>query len=121
MKYANARNQLRIHESAAAIAIDGKVLFAIAEERLSRKKHDGGFPVHAISAALAHANAKVTDLDEVAFGWHSFFAIQGADLRNYLTGADPMPLGDILRAQSVIMMAGWIPFRSQSIGVRNLG
>ena len=95
------------------------VLFAIAEERLSRKKHDGPCPCD--KRRLAHANAKVTDLDEVAFGWQSFFAIQVADLRNYLTGADPMPLGDILRAQSVIMMAGWIPFRSQSIGVRNLG
>src|SRR4029077_2477241 len=43
------------HDSAAAIASGGKILFAIAEERLSRKKHDGGFPVLAIGAALAHA------------------------------------------------------------------
>ena len=63
------------HDSAAAIASGGQILFAIAEERLSRKKHDGGFPVLAISAALAHAGAKLSDVDEVAFGWQSFAAI----------------------------------------------
>ena len=71
------------HDSAAAIAVDGKLLFAIAEERLSGKKHDGGFPVHAIGATLAHAGARIADLDEVAFGWQQFSAIQVADLRKY--------------------------------------
>jgi len=93
-----------LHDSAAAIAEDGKLLFAIAEERLSRKKHDGGFPVHAIRAAIAHAGAKLTDIDEVTFGWQPFSAIHMADLRNCLTGAHPMRLGDFLRAQSI----GWI-------------
>src|SRR5215468_1730735 len=92
------------HDSAAAIARGGKILFAIAEERLSRKKHDGGFPVLAISAALAHAGARLSDVDEVAFGWQSFAAIHNVDLRNYITGAHPMPLGDVLRAQSI----GWL-------------
>src|SRR3954452_22436780 len=89
------------HDSAAAIASEGKILFAIAEERLSRKKHDGGFPVLAIRAALAHVGARLSDLEEVAFGWQSFAAIHNVDLRNYITGAHPMPLGDVLRAQSV--------------------
>src|SRR4051812_9031373 len=92
------------HDAAAAIAQDGKILFAIAEERLSRKKHDGGFPLLAIAGALAHANATLADLDEVVFGWQSFAAIHATDLRNYFTGAHPMAVGDILRAQSV----GWL-------------
>jgi carbamoyltransferase len=92
------------HDSAAAIAIDGKVLFAIAEERLSRKKHDGAFPLHAIRAAMAHAGARLVDIDEVAFGWQPFSAVHAADLRNYITGTHPMSLSDVLRAQSV----GWL-------------
>src|ERR1051325_3548472 len=92
------------HDSSAAIACDGKVVFAIAEERLSRKKHDGGFPVHAIGAALGHVGANLADLDEVAFGWQPFSAIHAADLGNYVTGAHPMQLGDLLRAQSI----GWL-------------
>src|SRR6267154_1378841 len=89
------------HDSAAAIASGGQILFAIAEERLSRKKHDGGFPVLAISAALAHAGAKLSDVDEVAFGWQSFAAIHNVDLRNYITGAHPMSLSDVMRGQSI--------------------
>src|SRR6266550_8747600 len=92
------------HDSAAAIARDGQILFAIADERLSRKKHDGGFPLHAILASLAHVGATVADLDEVACGWQHFSALRTADLHNYLTGVHPMGLGAVLRAQSV----GWL-------------
>ena len=91
------------HDSAAAIACDGEILFAIAEERLSRVKHDGGFPVRAITAALSHAGAKLADVDEVAFGWQPSSATRAADLRNYLTGAHPMRVSDVLRGQGI----GW--------------
>ena len=77
------------HDSAAAIARDGEILFATAEERLSRKKHDGGFPLLAIRACLAHAGAELADLDEVAFGWQSAAAVRSADMRNYLYGRAP--------------------------------
>jgi carbamoyltransferase len=89
------------HDSAAAIARDGEILFATAEERLSRKKHDGAFPLHAIRAALAHAGAELADLDEVAFGWQRVSAARAADLRNFLTGAHPMGWWRALRAQTV--------------------
>jgi carbamoyltransferase len=89
------------HDSAAAIARDGEILFATAEERLSRKKHDGAFPLHAIRACLAHVGAQLSDLDEVAFGWQPLAAIRSADLRNYLTGAHPMGWWEALRAQSI--------------------
>jgi carbamoyltransferase len=89
------------HDSAAAIARDGEIVFATAEERLSRKKHDGGFPVHAIRACLAHAGAELVDVDEVAFGWQPAAAIRSVDMRNYLTGAHPMGWWGVLRAQTV--------------------
>jgi carbamoyltransferase len=89
------------HDSAAAIARDGEILFATAEERLSRNKHDGGFPLHATRAALAHAEAELADLDEVAFGWQPAATIRSADLRNYLTGAHPMGWREALKAQTV--------------------
>jgi carbamoyltransferase len=89
------------HDSAAAIARDGEILFATAEERLSRKKHDGAFPLHAIRACLAHVGAQLSNLDEVAFGWQPVAAIRSADLCNYLTGAHPMGWWGALRAQSI--------------------
>src|SRR6266446_8599594 len=89
------------HDSAAAIALDGEILFASAEERLSRKKHDGGFPLHAIRACLAHVEAELSSLDEVAFGWQPAAASRSADLRNFFTGAHPMGCWLALRAQSL--------------------
>ena len=89
------------HDSAAAIARDGEILFATAEERLSRNKHDGGFPVRAIKAALAHAEAQLADLDEVAFGWQPSATVRSTDMRNYLSGAHPMGWREALKAQTV--------------------
>src|SRR6516165_9249736 len=89
------------HDSATAIARDGEILFATAEERISRKKHDSGFPLHSIRAALAYAGAELADLDEVAFGWQQLSATRYADLHNFLTGAHPMGWWGALRAQTV--------------------
>jgi carbamoyltransferase len=85
------------HDSAAAIAKDGELLFAIAEERLSRKKHDGRFPRLAIEACLRHVNARASDLDDVVFGWQRPSALMATDLKNYFSGAHPMSLGSAIR------------------------
>jgi len=37
-------NYSRMHDSSACIVRDGELLFAVAEERISRLKHDAGFP-----------------------------------------------------------------------------
>jgi carbamoyltransferase len=58
-------------DASAAIVQDGKVLFAIAEERLNRVKHHAGFPALAIQACLAAAGAKITDVDHVVVGQDS--------------------------------------------------
>ena len=44
-------NYSQMHDSSACIARDGEVLFAVAEERLSRVKHDARFPALAIRRA----------------------------------------------------------------------
>ncbi|HEV2698632.1 MAG TPA: carbamoyltransferase C-terminal domain-containing protein [Terriglobales bacterium] len=55
-------------DASAAIIQDGKVLFAIAEERLKRVKHYAGFPALAIQACLNTAGAKISDIDHLAVG-----------------------------------------------------
>ncbi|MGA9529842.1 MAG: carbamoyltransferase C-terminal domain-containing protein [Terriglobales bacterium] len=55
-------------DASAAIVEDGKVLFAVAEERLNRRKHYGGFPALAVKACLDAIGAKLTDVDHVAIG-----------------------------------------------------
>jgi carbamoyltransferase len=58
-------------DASAAILQDGEVIFAVAEERLNRIKHYGGFPVLAVKACLDAAGAKITDVDHVAVGQDS--------------------------------------------------
>jgi carbamoyltransferase len=41
------------HDSAAALVRDGEIVAAAQEERFTRKKHDAGFPVHAVRYCLA--------------------------------------------------------------------
>ena len=40
------------HDSAACLVVDGKIAAAAQEERFTRKKHDAGFPAHAIEYCL---------------------------------------------------------------------
>src|ERR1700689_340882 len=55
-------------DASAAIVVDGEVAFAIAEERLNRRKHFGGFPALAIKACLNAVGAKSSDVDHIAVG-----------------------------------------------------
>src|SRR5918995_1668045 len=55
------------HDSAAALVIDGKVVAAAQEERFTRKKHDSGFPRHAIEYCLAEGKCTLDELDFVVF------------------------------------------------------
>jgi len=58
-------------DASAAIVVDGEVKFAIAEERLNRHKHFGGFPSLAVKACLDAVGAKISDVEHVAVGQDS--------------------------------------------------
>ena len=55
------------HDAAAAIIRDGRLIAAAQEERFMRKKHDPGFPKHAIKYCLDAAGVEVNELDYVGF------------------------------------------------------
>ncbi|MEM8732720.1 MAG: carbamoyltransferase N-terminal domain-containing protein, partial [Planctomycetota bacterium] len=55
------------HDSAAALIRDGEIVAAASEERFTRKKHDDGFPSHAVQACLDIAGIEVGDVDHVGF------------------------------------------------------
>jgi carbamoyltransferase len=57
------------HDSAAVLLVDGEVVAGAAEERFSRKKHTGDFPIGAIQYCLAAAGIKANDIDEIAHGF----------------------------------------------------
>ena len=55
------------HDSACALVVDGVPVCAVQEERLSRRKHDAGFPITAIEWCLEQARLDPADLDAVVF------------------------------------------------------
>jgi len=55
------------HDSAACLLRDGEVIAAASEERFTRKKHDAGFPHHAVNYCLRAGGIGVQDLDHVGF------------------------------------------------------
>lgn len=78
-----------MHDSAACIVRDGELLFAVAEERLSRVKHDGRFPRLSIEACLRFARVGPEQVDEVCFGWSAPRATMAHDAKSFLTGRHP--------------------------------
>jgi carbamoyltransferase len=83
-------NYSQMHDSSACLIRDGELLFAVAEERLSRLKHDARFPALAIQACLDFAKIKPDQVDEVCVGWQTPGATYRHDLKLYLSGAWPI-------------------------------
>ncbi|MGR9106405.1 MAG: carbamoyltransferase family protein, partial [Gammaproteobacteria bacterium] len=55
------------HDSAAALLRDGEIIAAAQEERFTRKKHDAGFPAHAIRYCLDEAGISLASVDHIVF------------------------------------------------------
>lgn len=55
------------HDSASTILIDGKVICAIEEEKLSGIKHDSSFPFKAIQWCLDYAKITIDEVDMVCW------------------------------------------------------
>jgi carbamoyltransferase len=108
-------NYSQMHDSSACIIRDGELLFAVAEERLSRLKHDAGFPHLAIHACLDFARVSAADLDEVCFGWQRAGATYRHDLKLYATGRWPLSYLNLLNSSRYFLsmrhqQTGVVPF-----------
>ena len=59
-----------LHDPAAAIVVDGRVVAAVEEERFVRKKHAVGLPpIESIKYCLSAAGLRPKDIDAIAFPW----------------------------------------------------
>lgn len=88
-------HQSGVHDNSVALVENNKILFAEAEERVSRVKHDGRFPWLAINEALKFTKTKLSDIDYFVSGnpesklfrnlFSSLKFIPVVGLKNYLT------------------------------------
>ncbi len=91
-------NYSQMHDSSACLVRDGELLFAVAEERLSRVKHDAGFPRLAIQACLDFAGMGAGQVDEVCFGWQAAGPVYRHDLKLYALGELPITYLNVLNS-----------------------
>ena len=89
------------HDSAACIIKDGEIIAAAQEECFTRKKHDTGFPHHAILYCLKEAQIDVQEIKNVVFYEKPFMKFERL-LETYLAFA---PKGFISFAKA---MPVWI-------------
>jgi len=89
-------NYSQMHDSSACIVRDGELLYAVAEERISRIKHDAGFPHNAIRACLDFAKVRADQLDAVCSGWPAPYHMLLSDLKCFATGQFPINYANVL-------------------------
>lgn len=91
-------NYSQMHDSSACIVRDGELLFAVAEERLSRVKHDPRFPRLAIQACLDFVQVRAEQLEEVCFGWQTASPVYRHDLKLFALGEYPITYLNVLNS-----------------------
>jgi carbamoyltransferase len=89
------------HDAAAAIVVDGEIVAAAQEERFTRKKHDEGFPEHAIAYCLDEAGLGPDQIDYVGFYEKPYLTFERL-LETYLAFA-PSGFRSFVRALPVWM------------------
>ena len=74
------------HDSAAALIIDGRPVYAAQEERFTRLKHDASFPLNAVNYCLEASGIALDDLDHIVFFEKPFLKFERL-LETYLSRA----------------------------------
>ncbi|MCS3662057.1 carbamoyltransferase family protein [Salinibacter ruber] len=106
-----------MHDSSACITRDGELLHAVAEERISRDKHDSGFPTHAIQACLDQTGISPDEVDHVCLSWPSPAQEYKADLQGMMRGRMPFePVEGFLSLFRLTDSTGGKQFYEQQIG-----
>lgn len=106
-----------VHDSSACITCDGELLHAVAEERLSRQKHDASFPERAIRTCLERTDTSVEEVDHVCLSWPSPVQQYQEDLKGMLQGRIPFrPVQGFLSVLREQDSTGGKQFYEQQIG-----
>jgi carbamoyltransferase len=87
------------HDSAAALIEDGRIVAAAQEERFTRKKHDAGFPEHALRYCLTEGKVGLQDIDQIVFYDKPFLKFERL-LETYVAFA-PRGFGQFVNAMPV--------------------
>lgn len=90
----SSHSRRQMHDAGVCLLLNGEVAAAIDEERLTRNKRDGNFPINALDAALKMADITMADITDVAFvdrrtPWQTMQVLRYALSAFWQTGAKP--------------------------------
>ncbi len=87
------------HDANAALLVDGRLVGAVQEERLTRRKHDGAFPHRAIADCLAQAGLGANAVTDVVFA--------EKPLQSHLFNVSGLPGNAVTRALGRLLPERW--------------
>ena len=87
------------HDSAAALTHENKLIYAVQEERFSRKKHDANFPKQSIMYCLEEGKISPHEIDYIVFYEKPFLKFERL-LETYLAFA-PRGLTSFLKSMPI--------------------
>lgn len=64
-----------VHDSAACLIKDEKLVANVEEERFNRTKHSRDFPIHSIEYVLNCGGVKISEVDVIAFNWNPYVSL----------------------------------------------
>ncbi len=88
--------------TSCTLLVDGKVVFAVEEERLTREKRTRSFPVQGIREALKTASLRLQDLDAIAVSWNPAINLEAFNLAQ---SQRPRYLGELFYSVPNYLMA----------------
>lgn len=65
-----------LHNSAATLIKDGKLIAAAEEERFTRRKNDREFPINAIKYCLEEAGITISDVEHIGYFWKPYLMLR---------------------------------------------
>jgi carbamoyltransferase len=81
-------------DATVSVVEDGRILFAAAEERFSRRKQHAGFPNAALELALKATGTRAEDVDQVAYAFLPADQETALMQKNIAAAAQTPPSGD---------------------------
>jgi carbamoyltransferase len=80
------RNRVLGHDAAVSVFVDGTLVAAVEEERISRRKRTSDFPASALAWAIESAGITLDDVDHFAFPWDFSDRLMNEQLREVVAG-----------------------------------
>lgn len=104
------------HDSSVAWIRNGRVEFALSEERLSRVKHDSAFPAGALRETLRVSGLTPADFAGVAVGWMNYNAFSGFFSRGLLDVPATVARSLLVRPRQTLVYASQNFLRKKVLG-----